>query len=174
MSDWISLIGPATVAQMCEAAGKTPPGAFVEIGVYKGGSARALADVAVAQGRELHLFDTFTGMPIADERDSHKVGDFADTDEATVRALIPEAVFHVGVFPATAPADMGPIAFLRIDADQYQSYMDAIAWATPLMAKGGLMWFDDCGVLPSADRAVLACFGDRVDRRSFAKWVVRF
>jgi hypothetical protein len=36
------------------------------------------------------------------------------------------------------------------------------------------MWFDDCGILPSADRAVLEKLGDRVDKVSFDKWIVRF
>lgn len=174
MSEAQSLISPVTIAQMCRLAATTPPGAFAEFGVYKGGSAARLAEVAREQGRELHLFDTFTGMPISGPGDSHMVGDFADTSEQAVRALIPDAIFHVGVFPATAPADMPRIAFFHIDADQYQSYMDAIAWAAPLMVPGGVMWFDDCASLPSADRAVLECFGDRVDRTSFDKWVVRF
>jgi O-methyltransferase len=159
---------------MCELAARTPAGAFVEIGVYKGGSARLLADVAEQQGRELHLFDTFTGMPIAGPEDSHQVGDFADTSEAAVRALIPSAHFHVGIFPATAPVAMPPIAFVHLDVDQYQSYRDAIAWAAPLMVPGGVIWFDDCGILPSADRAALEAFGERVDKTSYDKWVVRF
>jgi hypothetical protein len=169
-----SLIGPPTIAQMCALAAGMPPGVFVEFGVYKGGSARALADVAEAQGRALHLFDTFTGMPVAGPGDSHKVGDFADTDEAAVRALIPSAVFHVGVFPATFPPDLPGIAFAHIDADQYQCILDAIDLFGPRMVPGGVMWFDDCGALPSADRAVLERLADRVDRASFDKWIVRY
>ena len=169
-----SLIGPETIAQMCAQAGATPAGVFVEFGVYKGGSARALADVAEAQGRALHLFDTFSGMPVSGPGDSHKVGDFGDTDEAAVRALIPSAVFHVGIFPATFPPDMPGIAFAHIDADQYQCYLDAIDLFGPRMVPGGLMWFDDCDSLPSADKAVTERFGDRVDRTRFHKWVVRF
>lgn len=169
-----SLIDPGIVAQLCAAAAATPPGIFVEFGVYQGGSARALANVAEAQGRALHLFDTFTGMPVSGPGDSHAVGDFKDTDEAAVRALIPSAVFHVGVFPATFPAELSPIAFAHIDADQYQCYLDAIDRFCPRMVPGGLMWFDDCGILPSADRAVIERFGSRVDRTGFSKWVVRF
>ena len=169
-----SLISPDTIMQMCQLAAGTPPGVFVEFGVYQGGSARALADVAEAQGRALHLFDTFTGMPFCHPGDNHQVGDFKDTDEAAVRALIPSAVFHVGIFPQTMPPDLPGIAFAHIDADQYQSIADAIDRFGPLMVPGSVMWFDDCGILPSADRAVLERLADRVDRQSFAKWIVRY
>jgi hypothetical protein len=133
-----------------------------------------LADVAERQNRVLHLFDTFGGMPISGPGDSHAVGDFGDTSEAAVRALIPSATFHVGTFPATCPAVLPPSAFAHIDADQYQSYIDAIDRFGPRMVPGGVMWFDDCGILPSADAAVIERFGERVDRTSFSKWIVRF
>jgi len=169
-----SLICQNTIAQMCTLAAATPPGVFIEFGVYQGGSARALADVAEAQGRALHLFDTFTGIPFAHPGDGHAVGDFADTDEAAVRALIPAAVFHVGTFPQTMPPGLPGIAFAHIDADQYQSIADAIDRFGPLMVPGSVMWFDDCGSLQSADRAVLERLHDRVDRQSFDKWIVRY
>ncbi|MFA6125413.1 TylF/MycF/NovP-related O-methyltransferase [Sphingomonas sp.] len=170
----LSVINPVTLAQLYLVASCTPPGIFVELGVYKGGSARILADVAESQGRELHLFDTFTGMPFQHTGDSHKVGDFADTDESSVRALIPSAIFHVGVFPQTMPGNLKPIAFCHIDADQYQSYVDAIALFSPLMVKGGIMWFDDCDSLESATKAVNEAFGDRVIRGEMLKPIVRF
>lgn len=169
-----SLIDPRVIAQMCEVAAGTPPGVFVEFGVYKGGSARALADVAEAQGRALHLFDTFTGMPVAGPGDSHQVGDFKDCDEYAVRQIVPSAIFHVGIFPDTMPADLPPIAFAHIDADQYQCILDGIDRFGPLMVPGGIMWFDDCGILPSADRAVMERFAGRIDKTSFDKWIVRF
>lgn len=169
-----SLIGKPTILQMCALAANTPPGAFVELGVYKGGSASHLAEIATEQGRELHLFDTFTGIPFCGEHDYHQVGDFGDVKEAAVRALIPSAVFHVGIFPETMPTVMPPIAFVHIDADQYQSIKEAIRCFSPLMVAGGIMWFDDCGTLTSADRAVNEAFGERINRTQFDKWIVRF
>jgi len=169
-----SLISPTTIEQMCRLAATCPPGIFVEFGVYKGGSARRMADMASTQGRALHLFDTFAGMPIAGPGDSHQVGDFADTSEAAVRELVPGAIFHVGFFPETMPPDLPPIAFAHVDADQYQSISDAIDRFGPLMVPGGIMWFDDCGCLPSADRAVTEKLEGRIDKTSFDKWIVRF
>lgn len=170
----ISLIAPATVRQMCELASTTPPGAFVEVGVYQGGSAVQLADVAIRQNRALHLFDTFCGIPFAEDGDSHSIGDFADTSAAQVQTLIPSAILHVGAFPQTMPAQFGPVAFLHIDADQYRSYVDAIKLFTPLMVPGGVMWFDDYDCLDSANRAVDELLGARVVSGEFPKAIARF
>jgi predicted O-methyltransferase YrrM len=169
-----SLVSERVLRDMCAIAEQTPSGAFVELGVYRGGSARKLADVAERQGRALHLFDTFTGIPFKGHHDNHAVGDFADTDEDAVRRLIPTAHFHVGVFPDTMPADLGSIAFAHIDADQYQSYKDAIRLFSPLMVEGGVMWFDDVGCLESADKAVQEEFAGRLEQAASGKFYVRF
>lgn len=153
-----SLVAEHVIEEMCAMAAKTPSGAFVEFGVYQGGSAVKLAEVATKQGRELHLFDTFTGIPFVGKFDQQPLGDFSDTSAEAVKELIPSAVMHVGVFPETMPKKFPKVAFLHIDADQYQSYVDAIRIFRPLMVPGGVMWFDDVGCLPSADRAVTEAF----------------
>jgi O-methyltransferase len=170
-----SLIGESALSGLCELAATTPAGAFVEFGVYQGGSAQRLAAVASAQGRELHLFDTFTGIPFCDPGDSHLVGDFSDTSESAVRALVPSAVFHVGVFPETMPENFPRIAFAHIDADQYRSIVDAVRVFRPLMVSEGIMWFDDPGCLESANRALAACFPvDAIFQHPCGKYFVRF
>ena len=100
-------IVPAEVIEALVACAETaPPGAVAEIGVYQGGTAWRLMQVCRRQGRALHLFDTFAGIPDAEPIDRHGVGEFA-SDEAVVRRALPEAVFHTGVFPDTLPADLG-------------------------------------------------------------------
>jgi predicted O-methyltransferase YrrM len=143
-------------------ARQMPPGVFVEFGVFRGGTARTLANVAEEQERELHLFDTFTGIPFKGPRDVHSVSDFGATSEKEVRELIPTAIFHVGIFPTTMPDKLGRIAFCHIDADQEQSYRDAIRLFSPLMVKGGVMWFDDYGCFGGVTAAVDEAFGDRI------------
>ena len=156
--DW-SLLGPGSIISMLELAEGSPAGGcFVEVGVYKGGAAWHLAQLARAQGRGLHLFDTFTGIPEAIPADTHKVGDFADTSYDMVRERIPDAVFHVGVFPNTIPAGMHPIAFAHIDCDQFMSTHAAIT-RLPMMP-GGIMLFDDYQCTTGATRAVLEAFGE--------------
>lgn len=170
----VSLLSEPVLIEMCEIASKTPLGIFAELGVYRGGSAKRLAEVARKQGRELHLFDTFTGIPFRHECDQHDVGDFSDTKEQDVRDLIPDAIFHVGIFPETMPKKLGRIAFLHIDADQYQSYKDAIRLFSPLMVSGGVMWFDDYECLASATKAVNESFGGMLTKSNFNKYYMRF
>jgi hypothetical protein len=146
---------------MLELAAKSPAGGcFVEVGVYKGGAAWHLAQLARRQRRQLHLFDTFTGIPEALPDDTHKVGDFADTAYDMVKELIPDAVFHVGIFPNTLPLHMPPIAFAHIDCDQYMSTHAAIARLP--MTVGGIMLFDDYRCTWGATRAVDEAFGNRI------------
>ncbi len=148
-----SAISERAVEDLCDIAAHAPPGAFVEFGVYRGGSALKLAAVARAQNRPLYLYDTFTGIPFKDEIDSHAVGDFRDTDVAGVRAAIPDAVVVQGLFPESL-IDMRPIAFVHVDADQYRSVKAACEVFPPLMVDGGLMLFDDYGCLKGATAAV--------------------
>jgi len=150
-----SLLAPDTLAELCRLADLSPDGKIAEIGVYQGGSAWHLAST----GRELHLFDTFTGIPFKSPVDSHVVGDFGDTSERQVRELIPTAILHVGVFPQTLPPDLFGFGFVHVDCDQYQSVRDAIDHLGPRMLDGGLMVFDDYGHLEGATLAVDETFG---------------
>jgi O-methyltransferase len=149
----------------------TPPGCFVEVGVYKGGSAWFLAEVARSRGSKLHLFDTFSGIPFADSKDDNGVGDFGDTSVNEVRALIPDAVFHVGVFPLTLPDDLNNIAFVHCDCDQYQSVRSVIRRLWPRMVPGGIMVFDDMDTA-GGNRAITEAFGDRM-HLTVGRWYAR-
>ena len=64
------------------------PGNIVECGVYRGGTATMLANLTADKTpyKKLLLFDTFTGIPCSDANyDSHKVGDFHDTNLEDVK-----------------------------------------------------------------------------------------
>lgn len=157
-----SLLRYDVLVELVHTARQCPPGDFVEVGVYKGGTAAALAGVAREQGRRLFLFDTFKGIPHASAIDRHKVGDFADTSLKTIRKAIPDAICKAGVFPATLTPEVGPIAFAHVDCDQYESVKACCKHLAPLMVLGGVMVFDDYDVLPGAKQAVDEAFGDRV------------
>lgn len=124
--------------ELCELA---PDGLILEIGVYKGGSAYALNEVA--KGRTLHLFDTFTGIPEKSPVDQIHVGAFNDAVLSEVLPLFPDAVFHVGKFPDTLTDDVTGIAFVHVDCDQYLTCKLAIETLWPRMIEGGVMAFDD-------------------------------
>ena len=148
-----SLVSPEVIAAMCKRALATPPGCFLEVGVYHGGSAWHLARAAESQGRQIYLYDTFTGIPYRREIDSHQVGDFGDASFEFVQEVIPYATIVAGIFPAFA-LPMGPIAFAHLDCDQHQSYEDALNYLEPRMVPGGVVWCDDVDCLSGATAAV--------------------
>jgi O-methyltransferase len=140
---------------------RTLEGDVAEIGVYKGGTARLLADSFKSTGKDIHLFDTFSGMPPTDaSRDWHRGGDFSDTSLQAVGDYLAglEGVrLHQGLFPETA----GPIlnsmfCFVHIDVDIYRSVLDCCGFFYPRMVRSGVMVFDDYGFLtcPGARLAV--------------------
>lgn len=148
-----TLLAPEDLVNLMDLAGNTPGGCFVEVGVYKGGSAWYLARVAMSQRRAIYLYDTFEGMPHQGEHDPHAVGDFSDTSYAQVCSDIPYANVVKGVFPDSM-VRMPPIAFAHVDADQYASVKACCDHLGPMMVAGGIMVFDDYHHLEGATRAV--------------------
>ena len=126
------------------------PGDFVEVGVWRGGSAALLA--GAAPGKTIHLFDTFAG--VAKARPGYDTlyagGEHADTDRATVEALFAamglQCRIHVGVFPDdTRDRLPAQVALAHIDVDTYASARDSFGALWPLVAPGGVVIFDDYG-----------------------------
>lgn len=137
-----SAVGIEIIERMISIAQKTPEGCFVEVGVYKGGTASHLTELAMKQKRKIYLYDTFEGMPFHDEIDVHRTGDFSDTDYNSVRFSLPYANVIKGIFPQSA-IEMPKIAFAHLDVDQYLSYKCAIGYIKNKMANGGVIWIDD-------------------------------
>ena len=154
-----SLIGPPALAELMRLAEAAPNGRMVEVGVYQGGSAWCLATIAEQRAVELHLFDTFRGIPHEAAIDYHSVGDFSDTSVEAVKQAIPTAIFHVGIFPVTLPEDLADFGFVHVDCDQYQSIRDCIKHLGPRMLPKGIMVFDDYGHLEGANQAVEELLG---------------
>ncbi len=148
----MSLVSGEVTAAMISRAMACPPGAFVEVGVYQGGTAWHVARAAADQARPCYLYDTFEGIPYRGELDSHAVGDFRDTSLEQVQRACPTAIVVPGLFPGSARA-MGPVAFVHLDCDQEQSYAEALAWFDEHMVEGGLIWCDDA-CLEGAKRAI--------------------
>ena len=164
-----SVIGADGIATLVAMAEASPTGCFVEIGVYQGGSAWHLARIAREQARVLHLFDTFTGIPYKDPEDKeHSVGDFSNTSLDAVRKVIPDAIFHVGVFPESMSVGWpcSPIAFAHVDCDQYRGTKAAIDSLWPLLVENGIMLFDDYGETSGCTKAVNEGFEAGMIRRT--------
>jgi hypothetical protein len=179
-----TLTPPPRVMALCEAirylhrAGIEGP--IVECGVWRGGSMMAAALTLIeldATERELHMFDTFTEMPLPDERDTHLSGkggpeffeevvagdaiyDLLPLDR--VRELIestgypPERLrFVKGLVEETIP-DRAPdsIALLRLDTDWYRSTIHEMEHLYGRIAPGGILIVDDYGEFAGARQAV--------------------
>ena len=152
-----TLVHPHVIAQMIQFAHHTPTGCFVEVGVYKGGTALSLLQKAKEQSRELFAYDTFEGLPYKGELDDLEVGRFSDTSYDTVNALLDGATVVKGIFPGSA-VTMPGVAFAHIDCDQYQAVKESIEYLKPMMVDNSVMWFDDALVLDGATKAVMESF----------------
>ena len=145
------------------------PGAIVECGVWKGGSMAAIARTLLHMRdvtRDLHLFDTFEGMPAPTSHDVDYSGKPAshvlreDIGSRCADAPLDEVrqVLHATGYPAekvhfvrgrveeTIPASAPhSIALLRLDTDWYASTMHELVHLFPRLAKGGVLVIDDYG-----------------------------
>lgn len=146
-------------------------GDAAEVGVYRGGTARLLAETLMEAPKTLHLFDTFTGMPPTDpEKDLHREGDFRDTSLESVREYLsdcPNVRFYKGLFPETGEAVAKErFCLVHVDVDIYRSVMDCCRFFHPRLVAGGVMIFDDYGFLscPGAKTAVDEFFSDKPER----------
>jgi hypothetical protein len=157
------------------------PGAFVECGVWRGGSVIVMAVALLQLGsrsRELHLFDTFAGMTnptpadVDYEGQSHFTGwetnqanpsinpeaavGVARVRDAVFATGYPKEQFHfvVGPVEETVP-NQAPdqIAILRLDTDWYQSTYHELKHLFPRLVRGGIIIIDDYGHFEGAKKA---------------------
>ncbi len=148
------------------------PGDFFECGVFQGGTASALARVVRSvEGKTLHLFDTFAGMPDgSQEHDYYKSGIFSDTNLDVVKRVVggeDHVEFHVGLIPETfRNLQCDRIALAHVDVVLYQSVLDCCSFIYPRLSPGGFMIFDDYGfrTCPGARAAVDEYFADKPER----------
>lgn len=163
--------------------GRDIPGAFVECGTYRAGCAMAIAmrlEQLGVRDRDIHLFDTFEGMPAPERpddrttflRDGLTIGQmFSDAREDPEQAAAwfedVEEIARRNVESTGFPADRlhlvrgkvedtipehapGPIALLRLDTDWYESTIHELEHLYPVLSSGGVLVIDDYGVLTGA------------------------
>ena len=156
-------------------------GAFVECGVWRGGSMMAAALTLIDEGpgrRELFLLDTFEGMPEPGADDVGVTGKPAhptwkkrlvDGESQWCRAELDEVRanlastgydearmhFLKGRVQDTLPDDaIGAIALLRLDTDWYDSTRCELEQLYPQLAPGGVLIVDDYGRWQGCRKAV--------------------
>lgn len=158
------------------------PGAFVECGVYRGGSSllAALTFAQLGDRRDLWLYDTFAGMTPPTEFDSkrnlsaertvahfenlesgdHNEWCYASLDDVKrclALADYPEGKvrYVVGdVVKTLAETRPEQISILRLDTDFYDSTKAELEHLYELLAPGGILIIDDYGSWDGARKAV--------------------
>ena len=163
------------------------PGAIVECGVWRGGSAMLCALTLAELGdtsRDIYLFDTYKGMPAPDpvdvdhagkpawsiwrrnQRDGHNEWNYAPLADVRARMLstgYPEDRLHFveGLVEDTLPVRAPErVSLLRIDTDFYRSTRHALETLYPRLVRHGVLVLDDYGHFEGARRAADEYFDD--------------
>jgi O-methyltransferase len=171
-------------------AGSTD-GAFVECGVWRGGSAMLAALALMRFGgvdRELYLYDTYAGMTVPSAVDIDpwmapaittwrklQRGDknewcYAPLDEVAknMRGIgypMDKIHFVQGRVEETIPGMIPDrIAVLRLDTDWYESTRHELRHLYPRLSKNGILIVDDYGYWQGARKAVDEYFTDQAAR----------
>lgn len=157
-------------------------GAFVECGVWKGGSSMAIALTLRDMGdenRDIYLYDTFSGMCAPTDVDISIWGEVAHqkfsknkiSDDASDYCMSPleevkanlfstgydEEKIHFikGKVEETIPKSIPKeIALLRLDTDWYESTKHELIQLFPLINTNGVLIIDDYGHWEGARKAV--------------------
>lgn len=163
-------------------------GAFVECGVWKGGSIGVMAYAAhqANSGRKIWLFDSFEGLPEPTRHDGKMAEEYASQKasgklEPIAKCVAPledverlffsilrfrreNIVIQKGWFQDTIPFikdQIGAIAILRIDADWYESTRFVLEHLYDHVISGGYIILDDYGYWEGCRKAVHEFFQSR-------------
>jgi O-methyltransferase len=150
-------------------ATRSLPGDFLEVGVYKGGTAAFIASFLKENGNpgRLILCDTFRGVVNASSMDTSYVGgEHSHTSQDEVRNVVSKfgKVDDFVILPGIFPLETGKlldemssqIRFAHIDVDVFSGSYETYEWVFSRMPKGGICIFDDYGTqgLEGVTRAV--------------------
>lgn len=165
-------------------------GAFVECGVWRGGSVMTMAYTLLESGnssRQLWLYDTYSGMtpptevdiaadtgvsaesllertPVADGDNVWCVASLTDVRSNVMSTGYPEDrfVFVEGPVEETlSESSPDTVALLRLDTDWYESTRASLEHLYPRLAPGGVCILDDYGHWKGARKAVDDFFSEQ-------------
>ncbi len=148
-------------------------GDIVEFGCYIGTTSlflRRMLDGYDQSGkRQLHVYDSFTGLPEKGTQDFSPAGEQFKAGELAVskkqllqefrKANLTPPIVHKGWFNGLDQADVPPrIAFAFLDGDFYDSIVDSLWLVWQVIDLNGVIAIDDFGreALPGVERAVHA------------------
>jgi O-methyltransferase len=148
-----------------QAVSRAPEGfPIVEVGSYKGGSSKFIAEAFRRVGRSPHFYvcDTFSGHARLDAAIDGVESDdgFRDTSPESVREYLagyPNVELVVGdIFETSARLSDPAYGFVHIDVDVYPPTAFCLDFFSTRLAPGAWMVVDDYGVVtcPGAQKAV--------------------
>lgn len=165
-------LGPGdflNIIQLIEVT-RSRPGAYVEIGCFRGSSGtlavRYMREAGVA--RDCHFLDIFSGFDYDAAKASadamwegthategpevvgERLQTFADPDRG-----LGVSVHRSNIITDELPHEIGPIALANIDVDIYEAVLAALLKVAPKIVPGGVMIAEDAGHTP-------ACIGARL------------
>lgn len=129
------------------------PGAVVELGTFRGATAlwmRAVLDTLGEESREIHVYDSFQGLPAPGDQDSDHLGagelvsspDEVRTAHAAWEMRPP--VIHSGWFDEVLPHALPErIAFAYLDGDFFTSTLTGLEHCVPRLAPSAVLLADD-------------------------------
>lgn len=190
----LAIASPELVANLVRATDhvlhENIPGAFVECGVFRGGSAMVMMMAILNRGcqdREFYLYDTFAGMPEPEDvdvyipdgrpaREEWEEKKSSDGNSGWVVSTLEQTQTLVesvgyprnmvryvqGLVEDTIPIHApGKIALLRLDTDFYRSTRHELEHLFPRLSPGGALIIDDYGAFHGAQIAVDEYFRER-------------
>lgn len=138
-------------------------GDFAEVGVFRGGSARLIAEVK--KEKRLYLFDTFEGLPSTEAIDRYVESDAMCSllnDVQDRLKKFPRIYFYKGLFQQTSLKNKSKkFAFVHLDVDLFSSTMACLEFFYSRMIKGGVILTHDYPFMPGVKKAFDDFFRDK-------------
>ena len=143
----------------CAKGFKNRAGAFLEVGVYQGGSAKLICEIK-GNDRPFYVCDTFEGLPESTEKDKgvHRKAQYTCSLESVSAYLSTYKNVHFvkGFFPDSAtgiiPEDV-QFAFVHLDVDLYESTIKSLEYVLPRLISGGIVLSHDYSLLAGVKTA---------------------
>ena len=127
-------------------------GVVVECGSFQGGTTANLSTICAVVGRELHVYDSFEGLPPPTPGDKASsiwtTGTYAGALETVKRNItehgdISVCTFHKGWLADTLPHHEDPVVLAYVDVDFQASLHDCVTGLWPHLTDSGYMFVDE-------------------------------
>jgi O-methyltransferase len=126
------------------------PGVYLEVGSYRGGTARHICNAMPQKDSTFYCVDPFETGGYEHVHDwEQKPAEFTDTRQHAVAALLSDKPFaHVvcGFFPpAIEPLDLQGVVFCHLDVNMYDATKKSLQYLAPRMERQSCIVVDDYG-----------------------------